>query len=56
MEIAKSKDGIPVRLSEERWIHIVESHDDLAGYYDDILGIVEDPDYILRGSEMLLLR
>jgi hypothetical protein len=37
MEIVKSKNGVPIRLTEERWLHIVENHGDLAGYYDDIL-------------------
>jgi hypothetical protein len=49
MEIVKSKNGVPVRLTEERWIHIVENHDDLAGYYDEVLICVEDPDFIIKG-------
>lgn len=48
MDIAVSIDGVPVRLTAERWLHIVENHDDLAGYYDDVLATVEDPDLILR--------
>jgi len=49
MDIAVSKAGVPIRLTDERWYHIVENHDDLAGYYDDVLITVEEPDYILRG-------
>jgi hypothetical protein len=49
MDIAISKAGVPIRLTDERWHHIVENHDDLAGYYDDVLITVEDPDFILRG-------
>jgi len=49
MEIAKSKNNILIRLTEERWRHIVENHDDLAGYYDEVLGAIEDPDYIIQG-------
>ncbi len=48
MDIAVSIDGVPVRLTAERWLHIVENHDDLAGYYDDVLATVEDPDLVLR--------
>ena len=33
----------------KRWLHIVENHDDLAGFYDDVLRTVEDPDLILSG-------
>ena len=49
MDIAISKNGIPVRLTEERWFHISENHDDLAGHYDDVLNAIEDPDYIIEG-------
>ncbi len=49
MDIAISKNGIPVRLTEERWFHISENHDDLAGHYDDVLIAIEDPDYITEG-------
>jgi hypothetical protein len=49
MDIAISRNGVPIRLTEERWFHIVENHDDLAGHYDDVLDTVENPDFILRG-------
>lgn len=32
MDIAYSVDDVPIRLTAERWFHIVENHDDLAGY------------------------
>jgi hypothetical protein len=49
MDIVTSKAGVPVRLTDERWFHIVENHDDVAGYYDQVLEAVEDPDLILQG-------
>jgi hypothetical protein len=49
MDVAISKSGVPIRLTDERWFHIVENHDDVAGYYDDVLETIEDPDFILRG-------
>jgi hypothetical protein len=49
MEIVTSKGGVRIRLTDERRFHIVENHDDLAGYYDEVLGTVEDPDLILHG-------
>jgi len=55
MAIAISKAGIPIRLTDERWCHIVENHDDLAGYYDEVLITVEDPDFILRGYSGALI-
>ncbi len=49
MDAVFSSNGVPIRLTEERWFHIVENHDDLAGHYDDVLDTVESPDFILRG-------
>jgi hypothetical protein len=49
MDIAISVNRVPIRLSDERWSHIVNAHDDLAGYYDDCLQTVEDPDLVLAG-------
>ena len=51
MDIVKSINNVPIRLTDDRWIHIVENHDDLAGYYDEILSIVEIPDYVIKGYE-----
>ena len=55
MDIAISKGGVPIRLTEERWFHIVENHDDLAGYYDKVLEIVEEPDLISQGYNGALI-
>lgn len=55
MDIAYSVDGIPIRLTTERWFHIVENHDDLAGHYDEVLNAVENPDMILRGHHGSLI-
>lgn len=35
--IAVSKNGVRIRLTEERWYHIVENHDELAGLSDEVL-------------------
>jgi len=55
MEIARSKNGIPIRLTDERWLHIVENHDEMAGYYDEVLQTVEVPDYIIKGYRGALI-
>ena len=47
MDIATSKNSVFIRLTEERWFHIIENHDDLAGHYDNVLQTIEDPDYIV---------
>lgn len=49
MDFAFSIEGVPIRLTSERWFHIVETHDDLAGYYDEVLETIERPEAVLRG-------
>jgi hypothetical protein len=49
MDVVLSVEGVPSRLTTERWFHIVENHDDIAGHYDDVLETVENPDIVLRG-------
>jgi hypothetical protein len=36
-------------MTEERWFHIVENHEDLAGLYYDVLSTIEEPDFIVKG-------
>ena len=55
MDIANSMNGVPIRLTEERWFHIVESHNDLAGHYDDVLNTIEHPDFVLKGYKGALI-
>ena len=49
-DIVQSVHGVPVRLTTERWMHIVEHHDDLAGHYHDVLGVVAAPDAVYAGD------
>lgn len=58
MDWTESVAGVPIRLTEERWLHIVENHDDLAGYYEDILETVAEPDLVLPGygSSLIAVR
>ena len=30
MDIVKSVNDVPIRLTYERWVHIIENHDDMA--------------------------
>ncbi|MCL4868317.1 MAG: hypothetical protein KJ063_05065 [Anaerolineae bacterium] len=49
MDIVYSINQVPIRVTSERWWHIVENHDDMAGHYEDVLDVLEDPDLILSG-------
>ena len=55
MDIVYSVNNIPIRLTRERWFHITENHDDLAGYYDDALQTVENPDLVIQGYRGALI-
>lgn len=55
MDKVRSINGVVIRFPGERWFHIVENHDDLAGRYDDILEAIECPDFILRGYKDAML-
>src|SRR4051794_13856215 len=50
MSVARSVNGVPIRLTDERWGHIVNSHDYMAEYYDDCLAAVESADLVLAGT------
>lgn len=49
LDVVKSVRSVPVRMTDERWEHIVEEHPNLYSYYGEILAAVESPEYILRG-------
>jgi hypothetical protein len=51
VDIAYSVNGVPIRLTYERWFHITENHDDLASYYFQVLETVEKPELIIRGNK-----
>ncbi|MDZ7699071.1 MAG: hypothetical protein U5R49_19790 [Deltaproteobacteria bacterium] len=50
-EIAYSVNGVPIRLTYERWFHITENHDDLASYYFEVLETIENPEFVMTGNK-----
>jgi hypothetical protein len=56
--LARSKNAIPIRLTDERWDHIVDEHGELAGQRDSVLETVQNPQRVLtgQGGEMLAVR
>ena len=57
-ETATSKNGVAVRLTDERWSHITEEHSELAGHRLDVLEAIAKPERIVAGNagELLALR
>ncbi len=58
MDMIKSKNNVPIRLTEERWFHITEEHSEMAGYYFEVLETLEEPEAIYEGKtgELLAVR
>ncbi len=57
-ETVLSKNGIPIRLPDERWAHITEEHCELAGFRLEVLETVANPVGIYAGNagELLAVR
>lgn len=58
MLIVHSHNGVPVRLTEERWQHIVRRHPEMDTQRERILETLADPDMIQQGDfgELLAVR
>lgn len=50
MQLTKSISGKTIRLPDERWLHIVEGHPEMAGHLHDVLLSVAVPDLIIEGG------
>lgn len=55
MDTAISKNGVSIRLTQERWKHIGLMHPSLIDKKEQILKAVKNPDHILGGSAGELL-
>jgi hypothetical protein len=49
-ETVTSKNGVSIRLTDERWSHITEEHAELAGFKWDVIETVSEPERILSGN------
>jgi hypothetical protein len=47
---AKSRHGVAIRLTDERWLHIVEEHCEMAGFLESVLDAIESADAVYQGS------
>jgi len=51
LEVATSVGGVPIRLTDERWEHILDARDDLAGLSAEVLRTVADPDVVVEAKK-----
>lgn len=58
MIIIKSKNNVPVRLTIERWEHIIRRHPEMAEQKEQVLETVNNPDIIQQGDfgELMAIR
>ena len=58
MLVVHSRNGVPVRLTEERWRHVVGQHPEMDGQREKVLETLDDPDMIQDGDfgELLAVR
>jgi len=54
-EFVYSKNGVPIRLTDERWTHITEEHSELTGLRLEIMETVANPAEIFAGNQGELL-
>lgn len=54
-DTALSKNGVPIRLTDERWAHITDEHCELAGLRLEALEAITDPVRIVEGADGELL-
>jgi hypothetical protein len=50
IETVQSKHGIPIRLTDERWEHIITEHGELSESRAAVLQVIRDPERILAGG------
>lgn len=55
LDKAKSKNSIFIRLTHERWTHIVEEHSEMAGLRLEVMETITDPSMILEGQYGVLM-
>jgi hypothetical protein len=53
-----SKNGVPVRLTSERWSHITKEHCEMAALRLEVMEAIAQPERVLAGNadELLALR
>jgi len=58
MYLVRSVNGVPVRLTEERWKHITSRHPEMVGQHACVLATLAEPDLVQLGDrgELLAVR
>ena len=54
-QIVRSRNNVPVRLTDERWHHIEARHPEMRDHKTQVLETIEEPDLIQEGDFGVLL-
>ncbi|OGW17210.1 MAG: hypothetical protein A3G93_04550 [Nitrospinae bacterium RIFCSPLOWO2_12_FULL_45_22] len=55
MIIAYSVNGVPVRLTTERWKHITSRHPEMVKEKDKVIDALTNPDLVQKGDYLTLI-
>jgi hypothetical protein len=55
MIITYSINGVPIRLTDERWNHILRRHPEMAGEKDKVIETIKQPHLVQEGDHGTLL-
>ena len=55
MDVVRSVAGVPIRLTDERWEHILVGHPELTEERDSVLVVIEHPQSVMAGRDGVLL-
>jgi hypothetical protein len=57
-DVATSRNGVPIRLTDERWTHITSRHPEMNDQRERVLEMLQEPDMIQQGDfgELLAIR
>jgi hypothetical protein len=57
-DTATSRNGVPIRLTDERWVHVTSRHPEMSDQRERVLETLGEPDMIQQGDfgELLALR
>ena len=58
MIIVNSKNGVAIRITKERWSHIVNRHPEMADQKERVLNTIAEPKFIQKGDfgELIAIR
>jgi hypothetical protein len=53
--IARSVAGIPIRLTDDRWDHIIAGHREISWLEDEVMACIQEPIEVGAGNDLELL-